>query len=76
MELGKEVYDKFMDKHPKLNLNLHVCRIYRDARRLHGQGPGDVLFVVPFRQQGGGLAFFAGVVLALDGEAAIFVEPP
>ena len=39
MELGKEVYDKFMDKHPKLDLNLHVCRIYRDARRLHGRGP-------------------------------------
>ena len=26
-------------KYPKLDLNLHVCRIYRDARRLHGQGP-------------------------------------
>ena len=39
VELGKEVYDKFMDKHPKLDLNLHVCRIYRDARRLHGRGP-------------------------------------
>lgn len=39
MELGREVYDRFMDKHPKLDLNLHVCRIYRDARRLHGQGP-------------------------------------
>ena len=39
VELGKEVYDKFMDKHPKLDLYLHVCRIYRDARRLHGRGP-------------------------------------
>lgn len=39
MELGKEVYDKFMEKYPKLDLNLHVCRIYRDARRLHGSGP-------------------------------------
>ena len=39
MDLGREVYDRFMDKFPKLDLNLHVCRIYRDARRLHGQGP-------------------------------------
>ncbi len=39
MELGREVYEKFMDKFPKLGLSLHVCRIYRDARRLHGQGP-------------------------------------
>lgn len=39
IELGKEVYDRFMEKHAKLDLNLHVCRIYRDARRLHGSGP-------------------------------------
>lgn len=39
MALGQEIYEKFMDKFPKLGLNLHVCRIYRDARRLHGQGP-------------------------------------
>ena len=39
MDLGREVYERFMDKFPKLNLNLHVCRIYRDARRLHGRGP-------------------------------------
>lgn len=38
-ELGKAVYEEFIDKFPKLDLNLHVCRIYRDARRLHGQGP-------------------------------------
>ena len=39
MALGTEVYDRFMEKFPKLDLNLHVCRIYRDARRLHGRGP-------------------------------------
>lgn len=39
VELGREVYDRFMEKYPQLDLNLHVCRIYRDARRLHGQGP-------------------------------------
>ena len=37
--LGKEVYDKFTERCPKLPLNLHVSRIYRDARRLHGRGP-------------------------------------
>lgn len=39
MDLGNEVYARFMEKFPKLDLNLHVCRIYRDARRLHGRGP-------------------------------------
>ena len=39
MDLGNEVYARFMGKFPKLDLNLHVCRIYRDARRLHGRGP-------------------------------------
>ena len=37
--LGREVYDRFTEKFPRLGLNLHVCRIYRDARRLHGHGP-------------------------------------
>ena len=39
LELGREVHSRFTEKFPKLGLNLHVCRIYRDARRLHGQGP-------------------------------------
>lgn len=39
MELGREVYDRFTEKFPDLPLNLHVSRIYRDARRLHGRGP-------------------------------------
>lgn len=39
MDLGNEVYGRFMERFPKLDLNLHVCRIYRDARRLHGRGP-------------------------------------
>jgi len=38
-ELGNEVYNLFMGKYPKTGLNLHICRIYRDARRLHGHGP-------------------------------------
>ena len=39
MELGREVYDKFTEKFPDVPLSLHVSRIYRDARRLHGRGP-------------------------------------
>lgn len=38
-ELAQEVYDGFARKHPEFALNLHVSRIYRDARHLHGQGP-------------------------------------
>jgi len=39
LALGQEVQAGFLERFPKLPLNLHVCRIYRDARRLHGQGP-------------------------------------
>ena len=38
-ELANELYDWFQEKYPKLNLNLHISRIYRDARRLFGRGP-------------------------------------
>ena len=38
-ELGEEVYGYMADKYPDLWLNLHVSRIYRDARRLFGRGP-------------------------------------
>ena len=38
-ELGEELYDYMAEKYPALWLNLHVSRIYRDARRLFGRGP-------------------------------------
>ena len=38
-ELAREVFDRFTEKYPDLNMELHVSRIYRDARRLHGKGP-------------------------------------
>lgn len=38
-ELGSEVADVIGEEFPELGLKLHVCRIYRDARRLHGRGP-------------------------------------
>lgn len=38
-ELGAQIHQTMEDCYPKLGLNLHVSRIYRDARRLHGRGP-------------------------------------
>lgn len=38
-ELADYVYGEFSAKHPQLSLKLHISRIYRDARRLHGNGP-------------------------------------
>jgi uncharacterized protein (TIGR02453 family) len=37
--LAQAVYDGFAADHGKLDLGLHVARIYRDARRLFGRGP-------------------------------------
>ena len=39
VELGAQAQALMGEKFPKLALNLHVSRIYRDARRLHGRGP-------------------------------------
>ena len=38
-ELGEQVYEALHEKHPKEPFMLKMSRIYRDARRLHGQGP-------------------------------------
>ena len=38
-ELGKEVFSALAEDYPRQDWRLHVCRIYRDARRLHGRGP-------------------------------------
>ncbi len=37
--LAETVYDGFSQAADDLGLNLHISRIYRDARRLHGNGP-------------------------------------
>ncbi len=37
--LAEDVANGFAKKQPKLGLELHVSRIYRDARRLFGNGP-------------------------------------
>jgi len=38
-QLGAELQREVIRRHPKRQFNLHVSRIYRDARRLHGRGP-------------------------------------
>ena len=38
-ELGREVFDELSAAFPNTDWQLHVCRIYRDARRLFGRGP-------------------------------------
>lgn len=59
-QLAAEVQREVERRHPKLQLNLHVSRIYRDARRLHGRGPyKDHMWLVlqcPVGDMGGGTA--------------------
>ena len=38
-DLANELFAWFSDRYGDLHLNLHVSRIYRDARRLFGRGP-------------------------------------
>lgn len=38
-ELANELFGWFQENYPDLHLNLHISRIYRDARRLFGRGP-------------------------------------
>ncbi len=61
MELGRDVYEKFMEKFPKSGLHLHVCRIYRDARRLHG--PTKTTSGSPFGRKttSGAISQFSGL---------------
>lgn len=37
--LANELLDRLTEEYPKLGLNLHISRVYRDARRLFGRGP-------------------------------------
>lgn len=38
-DLANALFAHFMEKYPKHDWSLHISRIYRDARRLHGRGP-------------------------------------
>ena len=37
--IARRVFELMDEKYPKENFKLHVSRIWRDARRLHGRGP-------------------------------------
>lgn len=38
-DLADALFEHFREKYPKHDWNLHISRIYRDARRLYGRGP-------------------------------------
>lgn len=38
-ELSKAVYEKMAERYPDADWQVHISRIYRDARRLFGRGP-------------------------------------
>ena len=60
-ELANALFDHLRDKYPKHDWNLHISRIYRDARRLFGRGPmNDHLWFTLWadREEGGGPAFW------------------
>lgn len=38
-ELATSVFDSFSEEKPHYSMNVHVSRIYRDARRLYGREP-------------------------------------
>ena len=62
-ELANALFEHLRDKYPKHDWNLHVSRIYRDARRLYGRGPmNDHLWFTLWadREEGGGPAFWFG----------------
>ena len=37
--LANTLYEWFRETYPELGLNLHISRVYRDARRLYGRDP-------------------------------------
>ena len=37
--LAQEVFEQFGKDNPDLDLELHISRIYRDARRVYNKGP-------------------------------------
>ena len=38
-ELAREVHELYDTRYPEMDLNVHLSRIYRDARRNYGKGP-------------------------------------
>lgn len=60
-DLANALFNRLRDKYPKHDWNLHISRIYRDARRLYGRGPmNDHLWFTIWadREEGAGPAFW------------------
>lgn len=60
-ELANALFAHLQEKYPKHDWNLHISRIYRDARRLYGRGPmNDHLWFTLWadREEGGAPAFW------------------
>lgn len=51
-DLAEEVAAAYLGKYPDFGLRLHISRIYRDARRLHGNGPYKDHLWFSLRQDG------------------------
>ena len=62
-ELANALFEHLRENYPKHDWNLHVSRIYRDARRLYGRGPmNDHLWFTLWadREETGAPAFWFG----------------
>jgi len=51
-DLAEEVAAAYLEKYPDFGIRLHISRIYRDARRLHGNGPYKDHLWFSLRQDG------------------------
>lgn len=51
--LGRETKERLAEAHPEREIFLHVCRIYRDARRLGGRGPYKTEVWFTLKETGG-----------------------
>lgn len=49
-ELAADVQERMLEEFPKLQLNMKVARIYRDARRLYGRGPYKTHLWIVYRE--------------------------
>ena len=60
-DLANALFEHLRDKAPRHDWNLHISRIYRDARRLFGRGPmNDHLWFTIYadKEEGGGPAYW------------------
>lgn len=59
--LANAMFEHMREKYPKFDWKLHISRIYRDARRLHGRGPmNDHLWFTVYTDKTRHPAFYFG----------------